>query len=62
LDTTKEEKEVLETILKEVQIDHEEEKQCTDKLEQRIEEVFQTIPDNALVGELNIEENIKRIA
>jgi hypothetical protein len=62
LETTKEEKEVLETVLKEVQIEHEEEKQCTDKLEQRLEEVFQTIPDNALAGELNTEEKIKRIA
>jgi hypothetical protein len=31
-------------------------------LEQRLEEVFQTIPDSALAGELNAEEKIKRIA
>jgi hypothetical protein len=36
LDISKEEKEVLETVLKEVQIEHEEEKWCKDKLEQRI--------------------------
>jgi hypothetical protein len=40
LETTKEEKEVLEISLKEVQIKREEEKQCADKLEQRLEEVF----------------------
>jgi hypothetical protein len=34
---------------------------CADKLEQRLEEVFQMIPDSALAGELNAEEKIKRI-
>jgi hypothetical protein len=48
LEKTKEEKEVLEIILKEVWIEREEEKQHTKKMEQRLEEVFQTIPDNAL--------------
>jgi hypothetical protein len=33
-----------------------------EKLEQRLEEVFQTIPDNALAGEFNVEENIQKIA
>jgi hypothetical protein len=32
-----------------------------DKLEQRLEEVFQTIPDNALIGEIHTKEIIKRI-
>jgi hypothetical protein len=44
LETTKEEKEVLEISLKEVQIERDEEKQCAENLEQRLEEVFQTIP------------------
>jgi len=43
LDITKEEKEVLETFLKEVQIEGEEKKQRTDKHEQILEEVFHTI-------------------
>jgi hypothetical protein len=62
LETTKEENKVLERALKEVQIKHEEEKQCVDKLEQRLEEVFQTIPDSALARDLSAEENIQRIA
>jgi hypothetical protein len=31
-------------------------------MEQRLEEVFQTIPDNALTWELNVEEKIKIIS
>jgi hypothetical protein len=56
LEIAKEEKEVLEIFLKEVQIKWEENKQHIDKLEQRLEEVFQTIPDSALTGELNAKE------
>jgi hypothetical protein len=62
LETTKEENEVLEIALKEVQIECEEEKKHVDKLDQILEEVFQMIPDNTLAGELNVEEKIKRIA
>jgi hypothetical protein len=61
LETSKEEKEVLEIALKEVQIECKEEKKRADKLEQRLEEVFQMIPDSALGGEISAEENIKRI-
>jgi hypothetical protein len=62
LETTREEKEILEIALKEVQLERDEEKQCTEKLEQRLEEVFQTIPDNALAEELSTEEKIQKIA
>jgi hypothetical protein len=62
LETTKEEKEVLEIALKEVQIERDEEKQHIENLEQRLEEVFQTILDNTLAEELNTKENIQRIA
>jgi hypothetical protein len=62
LETTKEEKEVLETVLKEVQINVRRKNNMQIKLEKRLEEVFQTIPDNALAGELNMKEKIKRIA
>jgi hypothetical protein len=34
-------KEVLETVLAEVRLEREEEKSCLDKLEERLEEVFQ---------------------
>jgi hypothetical protein len=35
---------------------------CIDKLEKRLEEVFQMIPDNALAGELKCGRKDKRIA
>jgi hypothetical protein len=46
---------VLETILKETQIEHEEEKWHKNRLDKRLEEVFQTISDNTLIGEVNTE-------
>jgi hypothetical protein len=52
---------VLETILKEVQIEREEEKKHAKKIEQIIEEVFQMIPNNVLTRDLNVEEKIKMI-
>jgi hypothetical protein len=45
-----------------VQDERDEEKQCAEKLEQRLKEFFQTILDNAQVEELNIEEKIQKIA
>jgi cysteinyl-tRNA synthetase len=62
LETIKEEKEILEITLKEVQIERDEEKQCAEKLEQTLEEVFQTILDIALAEQLNAKENIQWIA
>jgi hypothetical protein len=53
LETTKEVKEILEISLNQVQLERDEEKQCMEKLEQRLEEVFKTIPDNALAEELS---------
>jgi hypothetical protein len=35
---------------------------CADNLEKRLEEVFQTISDSALAGEINAEEKLKKIA
>jgi hypothetical protein len=49
LETTRVAKEVLETVLIEVRIEHEEEKCLIDILEQRLEEFFQTILESALV-------------
>jgi hypothetical protein len=62
LETIKEEKEILEITLKEVHIERDEEKKCAEKLEQTLEEVFQTILDIALAEQLNAKENIQRIA
>jgi hypothetical protein len=61
LETTREAKEVLETVLTEVRLEQEEEKQCAERLEKRLEEVFQTILDSALAGEINAEEKLKKI-
>jgi hypothetical protein len=43
-------------------VEREEEKHRVDSLERRLEEVFQTILDSALVGEINTEEKLKKIA
>jgi hypothetical protein len=48
LETSRVAKEVLETILIEVQIEHEEEKWHVDRPEQRLDKVFQTIMESAL--------------
>jgi hypothetical protein len=61
LETTQEEKEVLETVIKETQIEHEEEKCHADRLEQRLEEILRTIPYSALAREINAEEKLKKI-
>jgi hypothetical protein len=34
---------------------------CTDRLEEILEEVFQTIPESALAGEINAEEKLQKI-
>jgi len=44
LERAKEVNEILEIALKEVPLERDEEKQCMKKLEQRLKEVFQTIP------------------
>jgi hypothetical protein len=61
LKTTKEAKEVLETVLTELRLEKEKEKKRVERLEQRIEELFQAIPDNTLTGKINTEEKIKNI-
>jgi hypothetical protein len=61
LEIDKEAKEVLETILTEVWIERDEEKQRADKLEKGLEEFFQMIPYNTLARELSAEEKLKRI-
>jgi hypothetical protein len=62
LERAKEVNEILEIALKEVPLERDEEKQCMKKLEQRLKEVFQTIPYNALAGEFNAKEKIQKIA
>jgi oligoendopeptidase F len=61
LETTKEVKEILEISLNQVQLERDEEKQRMEKIEQRLEEVFKTIPDNAQAEELSTEEKIQKI-
>jgi hypothetical protein len=53
LETNREVKEVLEISLKEVHPERDEEKQHMEKMEQRLEEVFQTITDDTLAKELS---------
>jgi hypothetical protein len=58
LETKKKLKEILEIALNQVQHEMDEEKQCVEKLEQRLEEVFQTSPNNTLAEEFNTKEKI----
>jgi hypothetical protein len=55
LEITREEKEVLETVLKETHIEHEKDKRHAYIVEKILEEVFQRISDNALIGEISTE-------
>jgi hypothetical protein len=58
LETSRAVREVLEIFITEVQIEHEEEKWCAERLEKILEEVFQTILESAVVGEINTKEKL----
>jgi hypothetical protein len=47
LQVTRNGKDALELVVEQVKLETQEEKQCTDKLEQKLKEVFTKIPDNA---------------
>ena len=49
-------------VLKEAWIEHEGERRRIDRLEKILEEVFQTILNSALAGEINTKEKLKKIA
>jgi hypothetical protein len=49
-------------VVEQVKLETQEEKQCTDKLEQKLKEVFTRIPDRAQVVMRNAKEQIQIIA
>jgi hypothetical protein len=61
LGTMKKVKEILEISLNQFQHEREKETQCVEKLEQRLEEVFKNIMDNAQEEVLRGKENIQKI-
>jgi exonuclease VII large subunit len=61
LQVTRDGKDALEIVVEQVQLETQEEKQRTDKLEQKLKEVFTKIPDSAQEAVSSVEEHIQII-